>query len=411
MKYIIFIFSILFINSISFSKSYLVENGNLNDLQNFLNIADNHDTINIKGGIFKLSGIVITKPIFIKGESYPVLDANNSKTDLITIQSDSVVLDGIKLINVQKSYTSDNAAIKIVEAKGVEIRNIKTENCFFGLYLKEASYSVIKDNIIIGNKQNETSSGNGIHLWKSNHITISNNTIFHHRDGIYFEFVKNSKIYSNISKRNLRYGLHFMFSDSCTYKYNLFWKNGAGVAVMYSKSVLMNKNIFKENWGSASYGLLLKDIKDSRIEHNKFINNTIGILAEGSNRVIIEYNNFERNGWGMKMLGNCVDNIVKNNNFISNSFDLSTNSMESYNIYERNYWSNYKGYDLNKDGIGDVPYYPVSLFSVIVQTSSPAMILMHSLFINVLEISEKIFPSLIPKKVIDLKPRMSKVND
>ena len=85
-----------------------------------------------------------------------------------------------------------------------------------------------------------------------------NNSIQKMRDGIYFEFVKHSSVINNKSKLNLRYGLHFMFSNDDKYEDNLFENNGAGVAVMFSKYISMRKNIFRLNWGTASYGSAIK---------------------------------------------------------------------------------------------------------------------------------------------------------
>ena len=70
----------------------------------------------------------------------------------------------------------------------------------------------------------------------------------------------NTIIKNNLSEKNIRYGLHFMFSHSDTYTSNTFKNNGAGVAVMYSKHVKMENNRFEENWGPSAYGILLKDI-------------------------------------------------------------------------------------------------------------------------------------------------------
>lgn len=83
-----------------------------------------------------------------------------------------------------------------------------------------------------------------------------------------------------------------MFSNNDLYMHNTFDANGAGVAVMYSKKIEMKYNTFKRNWGAASYGLLLKEINDAEIAHNKFLQNTIGINVEGSNRLNYSYNRF-----------------------------------------------------------------------------------------------------------------------
>ena len=78
---------------------------------------------------------------------------------------------------------------------------------------------------------------------------------------------------------------------------NVLRRNGAGVAVMYTKRVEMTDNRFEDNWGSAAYGLLLKDITDSEIRGNTFVRNTVALYAEGVNRTTVEGNTFEANGW------------------------------------------------------------------------------------------------------------------
>ena len=104
----------------------------------------------------------------------------------------------------------------------------------------------------MGSPRSEQLTGNGIHLWKSNHALIDGNHIQGHRDGIYFEFVSHSTVQNNLSENNIRYGIHFMFSNDDVYFNNIFRKNGAGVAVMYSKKVNMEWNHFEENWGASS---------------------------------------------------------------------------------------------------------------------------------------------------------------
>ena len=229
------------------------------------------------------------------------------------------------------------------------------------------------------------------------------------RDGIYLEFADNCIIKNNVSSNNVRYGLHFMFSNNDIYQDNTFEKNGAGVAVMFSKKIKMYNNTFKENWGSASYGMLLKEINDAEIEGNLFEENTIGINIEGSNRINYKNNNFINNGWAIKVRGACYTNNFIGNNFLYNSFDISYNSKINDNVFDRNYWSNYTGYDLDKDGIGDVPYRPVKLFSYIVNRTPETIILLRSLFIDLIDFSEKVSPVFTPDNLLDNNPLTSRI--
>lgn len=373
-----------------------------------IKIAKDFDTILVKKGTFKEHNININKPLTIIGENYPVIDGE-LKGEIITITSDNVTLDGLHIINVGISYTEDYAAVRVRKSKNFLLQNLVLEKLFFGIYLEKSNYGKIYHNKIIGDAIEEFNSGNGIQLWYSKHVDIEHNYIQHVRDGIYLEFSNFCNIRKNVSSNNVRYGLHFMFSNDDTYEDNTFVNNGAGVAVMFSKNIKMYNNRFKENWGSASYGLLLKEINDAEIIGNTFKENTIGINIEGSNRILYKNNNFINNGWALKVRGACYTNTFEGNNFLYNSFDLSYNSKINDNVFDRNFWSNYTGYDLDKDGIGDVPYRPVKLFSYIVNRTPETIILLRSLFIDLIDFSEKVSPVFTPDNLLDNNPVTSRI--
>jgi nitrous oxidase accessory protein len=379
----------------------------ISSIKEAISKAKDFDTIVVKKGTYKEFNILINKPITLIGEDYPVIDGG-MQGELITIVSDHVTVDGLFLINVGTSYTEDFAAIRVKRSKNFVIKNLVLENLFFGIYIEKSSHGKIYHNKIIGDAVQEYNSGNGIQLWYSNHIEIEHNIVQHVRDGIYLEFSDDCLIKNNVSEQNLRYGLHFMFSNNDIYQDNTFINNGAGVAVMFSKKIKMLNNTFKENWGTASYGMLLKEINDAEIIGNTFEENTIGINIEGSNRIVYKNNNFINNGWAIKVRGACYTNHFLENNFLYNSFDISYNSEINDNIFDRNYWSNYTGYDLNKDGIGDVPYRPVKLFSYIVNRTPETIILLRSLFIDIIDFSEKVSPVFTPDNLLDNNPLLKK---
>lgn len=363
------------------------------------------DTLMVHGGWYKEGNIVIDKKIVFIGKNFPVLDGEK-KTEVLSIKSDSVVVDGFKIIKSSYATITDPCGIKVYNSKYVTIQNNSLDDNFFGIYLQNCQNCIIRNNYLKAYGNEEQQLGNGIHCWKSNDILVIGNRIDGHRDGIYFEFVYDSIVWRNISTNNIRYGLHFMFSHSDTYISNLFRNNGAGVAVMYTKNVKMFNNTFEENWGDASYGLLLKDITDSYIFNNKFISNTSAIFIEGSNRNKIEKNQFISNGWAMQIQSNSTDNEVVNNNFVGNTFDMGTNGTLVLNTFDSNYWDKYEGYDINKDAIGDVPYHPLSLFAVLVENTPSTMLLYRSFMITLLDKSEKVLPSITPDNFIDNKPLM-----
>ncbi len=392
------------------SKEIIVSrSGSFLTIKQAIEAAQEKDTIIIKPGYFAEGNIKINKSITLIGEGEAIVDGKGDG-EIFTVTASDVSISNLIIKNSGISYLSENAGIRLESVEKCVISNNKFIGNFFAVYLAKSANCLIENNYIKGNKKREANSGNGIHLWYCRHVNISNNTILDHRDGIYFEFVRNGRISRNHSENNLRYGLHFMFSDSCEYRENTFIKNGAGVAVMYTKNVLMQENNFEHNWGTSSYGILLKDISDSKIIHNEFLENTVGIFIEGCNRITIEKNSFRKNGWAVKLMANSMGNFFYDNNFVTNSFDISTNSRQNFNNFERNYWSNYSGYDLNKDGFGDVPFRPVTMFSMIVEKQPTALALLNSIFIKVLDVAESIIPAITPEALTDSKPRMSLIN-
>ena len=63
-----------------------------------------------------------------------------------------------------------------------------------------------------------------------------------------------------------------------------------------------------------------------------------------------------------------------------------------------------KQYYMNKDGVGDVAYHPVSMYSMIVEQNPNSLILLRSFMVNLLDKAEKAIPTLTPENLADEKP-------
>ncbi len=408
-RFYLLIIILLFSNEMAYPCMWSVgDTKQCHSVKGALELANNGDTIEVYPGRYAEGNIMVTKSVYLKGIGFPLIDGEN-ENEIFTINADSVEISGFHIKNVGTNYVEDKAGIRISEVSYCLVHHNFLENTFFGIYLEHTSHTRVYDNLVIGEAIDETSSGNAIHAWYCNDIFLYHNYVSGHRDGLYFEFLSNSIIARNVSYRNIRYGMHFMFSDDDSYIKNTFFENGVGVAVMYSKGIKMYKNKFRNNWGGASYGLLLKEMTDCQIAFNKFISNTIALYAESATRTDMYRNDFIQNGWAMKMLGSSTENTIQKNNFLSNTFDLSTNTTHNFNLYSANYWDNYAGYDLDKDGVGDIPYHPVKLFSYFVERIPSSIILMRSLLSELLNYSEKIIPVLTPENLVDKEPLMNRI--
>ncbi len=402
---LIYPFLILLVSSFLPALAAKYEIHNEDELVRVIKIAQDGDVLEINAGKYLINGLLLEKEINLVGKGFPVFDGQ-FKGEILTIKASNVTVSGIRFEHVGVTSVIDWAAIKVIESENVIIENNQLFDCYFGIYLSASNKCIVRNNEVEGIASNEQNTGNGIHSWKCDSLLIHNNTVRNHRDGFYFEFVTNSKVDSNLSVNNIRYGLHFMFSHRNSYSYNVFEKNGAGVAVMYTRNVDMHHNTFKNNWGSAAYGILLKDITDSHIENNIFDKNTVGILMEGCNRIEVNHNGFRSNGVALRIQANCEENNLKNNDFENNTFDIATNGMVVQNLLLNNYWDKYEGYDLNKDGLGDIEYRPVSLFSTLVERMPQVMMLLRSFTATLLDKIEKVMPSFTPENLMDEYPRM-----
>ena len=359
----------------------------------------------VRAGRYREPRIVVDKRVEIVGEGWPVLDGEGTH-EIMTVGADSVTVRGLVLRNVGTSFVEDRAALRVVGSTGCVIEDNRIEDAFFGIYLANVEGCRIARNEIRAQARTEARSGNGVHLWSSRAVTVEENRISGHRDGIYLEFTHASLVQRNRSEGNLRYGLHFMYADDCRYVENVFRENLAGVAVMYTKRIEMRRNRFEDNWGSASYGLLLKEISDPTVVDNEFTRNTVGLVADGASRIVATGNRFTGNGWAVKLMASSYDGRFEKNEFTGNSFDVAANSMESSNRFRGNYFDGYRGHDLDRDGTGDVPHHPVRLYSVLVERNPAALILLRSFFPALLDVAEQVMPALTPPALVDDAPMM-----
>ena len=135
-----------------------------------------------------------------------------------------------------------------------------------------------------------------------------------------------------------RYGLHFMFSHFNVFDSNRFSHNQAGVAVMFGHNVTMLNNVFADNLGASSYGLLIKELQYSLIRGNRFLDNTVGLLVDGGSDLNVHNNEVRGNGWGIRLISASTNDTIHHNNFVGNTFDMTTNVSYNRNLVDGNYW-------------------------------------------------------------------------
>ena len=85
---------------------------------------------------------------------------------------------------------------------------------------------------------------------------------------------------------------------------------------------------------------------------------------------------------------------------------MVTPSRTASSTFDRNWWGDYQGYDLDRDGVGDVPFRPVRLFALVVEQHGSALMLLRSPVVGILDAAERMLPVLTPDVLVDAHPLM-----
>ncbi len=369
-----------------------------------LTAAQPGETVVVGAGTYR-ELVEVTKPIVLLGRG-AVVDGEGQRP-LVHVRADDVVIQGFDFVNSGRDLLRDTAAVRVTNARRCTVVDNYFRDNFFAVYLENAEACRIERNVIHGVPRGEGGSGNGVHAWNSTRLVVNANQVRGHRDGIYLEFTSESELVDNLATENIRYGLHFMYSDRNKFVRNHFERNGAGVAVMYSRDVAMEQNTFALHKGKAAYGLLLKEIAGSSLVRNCFTENSVALHLDQSNHNEIRRNDFSRNGFAISLWGSAEDNLFTENVLEGNLIDVYTNSLQhGGNRFEGNYYSGYWGYDRNGDGHGDIPFRPVSFSAVLLARYPLAGLLVKSAFFEFLDMAERLIPAFAPAELADSRPKI-----
>jgi nitrous oxidase accessory protein len=376
-------------------------------LQQQIDQARPGDTITIDGGRFN-ERITIDKPLTLIGRSNPVIDGGG-QGDVLTITSSDVFVSGFTIRGAGQAMSKEPAAVKVSGATGVTLTGNRIEASRFGIYLLESHEAQVDHNVIdLGAKIPVERRGHGIYMWQSGHSAIRHNTIRNAADGVHLEFSATNVISDN-KVSDSRYALHFMYANDNKVLRNTFRNNLAGAVLMFSRELIVKDNELSSNRaGATGAGMLLKDIDNLYVEGNKIERNKYGITAEGTPQsagasAVFYRNLIALNDTGLGLMSNAPITFVENS-MIDNSVQVKAlggaiTSLSGHDVKapadvqappagghdhaaagqqagpsgpnvalpagaawsangRGNYWSDYRGYDADGNGVGDKPYQP-----------------------------------------------------
>jgi len=376
--------------------------------------AEEGDTIEVFGGVHA-GPLVVDKTLELIGHDWPVIDGNGVGTVLKLTAPDTIVR-GFRIINSGDSLDEENSGIS-GEATGLKIEGNRLENTLFGIYLRDASGSTLKRNHIQSKKLDVPRRGDPIRVWYSHEAEIISNEVEKGRDVVLW-YSENLTVSGN-TVRDGRYGLHFMYCDDALIKGNLLINNSVGAFLMYSRRLRLENNTIAFNHGPSGYGVGLKDMDDALISQNLFFGNRIGAHLDNSPREVDSIGQFEGNVFAFNDIGVNLMPSVRNNQFTRNSFidnqeqvGISGNGAQAKaNSWDMegtgNYWSDYAGFDVHDDGIGDIPYLSEKLYENLIGRHPGMRLFIYSPASDAINFAAEAVPLVKPDtKLIDEKPMM-----
>ncbi len=370
--------------------------------------------IEVRGGVYP-GGLVIDKTLTILGVDDPVIDGEGEGT-LLAITAQAVTVVGFTLRNSGVSHDREDSGI-LVDAERATISNNYLDNVLFGIYLRNANGSVIEGNTIIARDAEVGLRGDGIRIWYSDDVVVDGNFASDGRDMILW-YSDHAIVTDNEFNRN-RYGMHLMFSNDVSIEGNSLNENTIGLYVMYSRDVRIVGNSMSNNAGATGGGLGLKDVDNAVVEGNRFINNQTGAQIDTSPREPGIENYFIDNVFSYNDTGIALQPAVRHNTFVGNAFVDNTEHVGLMGRGELrditwavdgsgNYWSDYAGYDADRDGVGDLPYTSQQLFESLVGDYPELRLFSYSPAAMAIDFAAEAFPSFRPQvKFEDPSPLMS----
>lgn len=356
----------------------------------------------VPAGVYR-GDLLLDRPITLRAEG-EVLLIGSGKGSVVRVRAAHVTIEGFTIDGMRGGdLNRDSSGIHVTGADAT-IRRCRISNALFGIYLRETSRTVVEDSEIRGIPLLDPGEkGSGIHLWNSHGFRLERNVIRDARDGFYVQSSTAGVIRRN-RVTDVRYGLHYMFSDDNQFEDNIFENGAAGAALMYSKRIVFRRNQFIRNRGPASVGLLMKVCDNVLAEDNLLADNARGLFVEGSERNMFRRNVIAGSDVAVVLYDSVSKQRFESNSFVSNRTPLLLEGRRTDTVFTGNYYTSNLEPDLDGDGVSDRPFTLSSIFDHLRGNIIAADLLVDTPAADALALAERTFPVLRQVAVADEHP-------
>ena len=385
-------------------------------LQSMVDGAPEGATLRVPAGVYS-GPITISKPLTLDGHGEVTIEGPG-RGDVIVIEAADTTLRGLTIRGTGSSLDKENAGI-VGTAPRITVEDCTLQDVLFGIYLKEAPHSVIRGNTIGAKDLEQARRGDGIRLWTCPDSLIEQNRVDGGRDCIMWFSDRTTLRRNHVT--NGRYGMHFMYSDQNVLEDNVLADNSVGAFLMYSQDLTLRRNVLARNRGPSGFGIGLKELDGLLAEDNLIVGNREGIHLDNSPSILGIEHVLRRNVIAYNDVGVAFLPMVSSNRFHENTFlenveqvaILGTGELRgnAFDLEGRgNYWSDYRGFDLDSDGVGDVEYKANAFFENLIDREPRLRLFLFSPAQHAVTVAARAFPIVQPRtKIEDAFPLMTQV--
>ena len=371
-------------------------------LQRLVDAASTGATVEVPPGTYE-GDLFLHHPIRLVGRGRPLLIGSKAGS-VIRVRAPQVVVEGFDIDGREGGDLGKDSAGVHTAAPDTVVRSCRIRRTIFGVYVREANGVVIEDCEIRGIPGRDPGEkGSGIHIWNTVGFRFSRNVIVDVRDGFYIQSSSHGLIAGNRAS-DLRYGIHYMFSDDNVFEDNIFENGAAGSALMYSKRITFRRNQFLRNRGFASVGLLFKTCDEVVAEGNLLADNARGVFFEDSYRNVFRGNVVASSDVAIVLFAGCGQNRITGNSFVGNLTPLTLVGKQTDTVFDGNYWSENREPDLDGDGRCDRPYRLGNVFDHFRENLLAADLFAQSFAAGAIGVAEETFPVLQLPTAMDHSP-------
>jgi nitrous oxidase accessory protein len=317
----------------------------------------------LRGKVY-VGDLAIQRAVAIHGQAGTVLEGTGEGT-VLTIHADDVSLDHVAVRRSGRRGTTEDAGIKATGNR-VRVADVQVSDTLFGVSLLDCHHCALERLRVDGPEERADMRGDGIKLWEAHDSVIRGCTLDRVRDIVVW-YTRGALVEDNVVRRS-RYGTHFMYAHDAIARRNRVEDNVVGIFVMYSLRLDLEDNVLAGARGAAGMGLGFKESDGIRARRNWLVANTTGIYLDFTPRTPDRPAVFEDNVLALNDVALRMHSVEKGAAFRRNDFHANGETIEVDGGDDAlgcevagNHFDDYEGYDLNGDGVGDVPHRVVSL--------------------------------------------------